>query len=177
MKDSQAGAALTAVGVLSPLALRAPLPRLHLTGSLKTASRSTPAHTARNRDFSQTRTSGIMMYPCGLSRLHPSNEATHQHRETPPPQVAQNPGRDAAVVRSSFAGGSRLAGRQFAADVRHDGGLPRQCYLWRAATYARYGYTLLGQLQNCIAESEPEETARVRHPYPTKYPRREMDLI
>src|SRR6266849_4270436 len=49
MKDSQAGAALTAVGVLSPLALRAPLPRLHLTGSLKTASRSTPAHTAPNR--------------------------------------------------------------------------------------------------------------------------------
>src|SRR5882724_7104207 len=49
MNDSQAGAALTAVGVLSPLALRAPLPRLHLTGSLKTASRSTPAHTAPNR--------------------------------------------------------------------------------------------------------------------------------
>jgi hypothetical protein len=49
MTDSQAGAALTAVGVLSHLALRAPLPLLHLTGSLKRASRSTPAHTAPNR--------------------------------------------------------------------------------------------------------------------------------
>jgi hypothetical protein len=49
MKDSQACAALTAVGALSPLALRSPLPRLHLTGSLKRASRSTPAHTVPNR--------------------------------------------------------------------------------------------------------------------------------
>src|SRR5216683_1689152 len=49
MNDSQAGAALSAVGVLSPLASRAPLPRLHLTGLLKRASRSTPAHTAPNR--------------------------------------------------------------------------------------------------------------------------------
>src|SRR6266446_5423331 len=49
MNDSQAGAALSAVGVLSPLASKAPSPRLHLTGSLKRASRSTPAHTAPNR--------------------------------------------------------------------------------------------------------------------------------
>jgi hypothetical protein len=43
MKDSQAGAALSVVGVLSPLASRAPLRRLHLTELLKRASRSTPA--------------------------------------------------------------------------------------------------------------------------------------
>src|SRR6266481_7126688 len=49
MKDSQAGAALTAVGASQRRVSKAPSPRLHLTGSLKTASRSTPAHTAPNR--------------------------------------------------------------------------------------------------------------------------------
>ncbi len=107
MNDSQAGAALSAVGVLSPLALRAPLRRLHLTGLLKRASRSTPAHTARNRDFSQTRTSGIMMHPCGLSRLHPVMKR-RTNTERPRPKLP------------------RITGRQFAADVRHDGRLPRE---------------------------------------------------
>ncbi len=57
MKDSQAGTALSAVGVLSPLTSRALLPRLHLTGLLKRVSTSTPAHTARNREFPDPQTS------------------------------------------------------------------------------------------------------------------------
>jgi hypothetical protein len=78
--------------------------------------------------------------------------------------VAWNPRRDATVVLSSFTRDSPLAGRQFSADVRHDRGLPRQCYLWRAAAYVRYGYPLLGELQDPVAESETEETARGRPP-------------
>jgi hypothetical protein len=45
----QAGPVLTAVGASSPLASRSPTRRLHLTGLLKRASRSTPADTAPNR--------------------------------------------------------------------------------------------------------------------------------
>src|SRR5258708_2312125 len=81
------------------------------------------------------------------------------------------------MVRSPFARDSRLAERPFAADVRHDGRLPRQCHLWRAAAHARYGYSLLRQLQDSVAESEPAETVGSRSSYPPKYPRREMDLI
>src|SRR4029077_9280804 len=81
------------------------------------------------------------------------------------------------MVRSSFTRDPGLAERQFAADVRHDGRLPRQCHLWRAAAHARHGYSILGQFQDSVAESEPGETVGSRPSYPAKYPRREMDLI
>jgi hypothetical protein len=111
-----------------------------------------------------------MLHPLWAIPSSPSNEATPNSERPPRPKLPRIPEEmrqwSCLLVREILG----LPDRRFAADVRHDGRLPRECHLWRAAAHAALWILHTRSASRLVAESEPEETAREADPYPAKSP-------